>query len=267
VPAYPRTTTSPEAGARLARAHAVRAAPFERAASRVVPLDWGSAIFHDDFPLWADVNTVRVEVPAGDLDAERLHGAVERLQGRLGHRRIEVWDDDTAHRLEEGMTALGYERGRSVLMGWDGGEPDAAPEVEHVPYRTAERLREEWLRDDPWAPDAETLAQGLAADRLTFQRTPTRAYAVVRDGRPLAYGLLVDIDGVALVEDVYATPSARGQGLAGAVVRRLVWESRVSGHADTVLATDASGRARELYARLGFTPLGTVNRFLRRPGT
>jgi GNAT superfamily N-acetyltransferase len=235
-----------------------------------VPLDWGSAIFHDDFPRWADVNTVRVEVPVADLDAERLHGAVERLQGRLGHRRIEVWDDDTAHRLEDGMTALGYERGRSVLMGWDGGEPEAGacgePSPEQVPYRMIERLREEWLRDDPWAPDADTLAQALAADRLTFEHTPTRAYAVVRDGRALAYGLLVDIDGIALVEDVYATPAARGQGLAGAVVRRLVWESRVSGHADTVLATDAGGRARELYARLGFTPLGTVNRFLRRPG-
>jgi GNAT superfamily N-acetyltransferase len=231
-----------------------------------VPLDWGSAIFHDEFPRWADVNTVRVEIPVADLDAERLHGAAERLQGRLAHRRIEIWDDDTAHRLEDGMAALGYERGRSVLMGWDGGEPDPAPEVEQVPYRMVEPLREEWLRDDPWAPDRDTLAQGLASDRLTFERTPTRAHAVVRDGRALAYGLLVDVGDAALVEDVYTTPSARGRGLAAAVVRRLVFESRISGHADTVLATDGAGPARELYARLGFTPLGMVNRFLRRPG-
>jgi putative acetyltransferase len=265
VPTYLRTTKL-EAGARLTRAHAVRAAPFERAASRVVPLAWGSAIFHDEFPRWADVNTVRVEVPAPDLDAERLHGAVERLQGRLEHRRVEVFDAGTAERLDAGMAERGYDRGRSVLMGWDGGDPDPAPQVEQVPYSAVERLREEWLRDDPWAPDAETLAQGLAADRLAFSATPTRAFAVVEDGRPQAYGLLLDLGDVALVEDVYTTPAARGRGLAAAVVARLVWESRRAGHAETVLATDAGGLARGLYERLGFTALGMVHRFLRRPG-
>jgi GNAT superfamily N-acetyltransferase len=150
-------------------------------------------------------------------------------------------------------------------MAWDGDEPPAAPEVEQVPYAAVERLREEWLRGDPWAPDAETLAQGLEADRLTFAGTPTRAYAVVEDGRPRAYGLLLDLGDAALVEDVYTSPDARGQGYAAAVVRRLVWESRAAGHADTVLATDARGRARGLYERLGFTPLGDVHRFLRRP--
>jgi GNAT superfamily N-acetyltransferase len=268
VPASPRTTTTPEArpGARLTRAHAARAAPFTRAASRVVPLDWGSAIFHDDFPRWADVNTVRVEVPAPDLDAERLHGAVERLQRPLPHRRVEVFDPATAERVDAGMAEHGYERGRSVLMGWDGGEPEPAPSVEQVPYAAIERLREEWLLDDPWAPDPETLAEGLAADRLAFATTPTRAYAVIEDGRPQAYGLLLDLGDVALVEDVYTTPSARGRGLAAAVIRRLVFESAASGHADTVLATDADGLARALYERLGFTTLGVVHRFLRRPG-
>jgi GNAT superfamily N-acetyltransferase len=271
VPAYPQTTTPDgRPAARLERAHAARTAPFERAATRVVPLDWGSAIFHDDFPRWADVNTVRVEVPAPDLDAERLHGAVERLQRPLRHRRIEVLDPATAERLDAGMAERGYESGRSVLMGWDGGEvggdPDRAPQVEQVPYPAIESLRAEWLRDDPWAPDAETLAEGLRADRLAFATTPTRAYAVVEDGRPQAYGLLLDLGDVALVEDVYTTPSARGRGLAAAVVRRLVWESRRCGHADTVLATDADGRARALYERLGFTALGMVHRFLRRPG-
>lgn len=268
MPASPRTTTPDgRPAARLARAHAVRAAPFERAASRVVPLEWGSAIFHDDFPLWADVNTVRVEVPVPDLDAARLHGAVERLQWPLRHRRVEVFDPGTAAAVDAGMAERGYERGRSVLMGWDGGDVEVGEDrVEQVPYAAVERLREEWLRGDPWAPDAATLAEGLAADRLAFATTPTRAYAVVEDGRPQAYGLLLDLGDAALVEDVYTSPSARGRGLAAAVVRRLVWESRRSGHDDIVLATDAHGRARGLYERLGFTPLGMVHRFLRRPG-
>jgi GNAT superfamily N-acetyltransferase len=248
--------------ARLARATAVRAAPFERAASRIVALEWGSAIFHDDLPGWADLNTVRVEVGDPELDADRLHGAVERLQGRLAHRRVEVFDDATAQRLDAGMAAHGYERGESVLMAWDAGDPPPAPRVEQVPYAAVERLRAEWLSTDPWAPD---LDEALAADRLTFSSTPTRAYAVVADGRPQAYGLLVDLGDNALVEDVYTTPGARGHGLGASVIARLVWESRTAGHTDTVLATPADGPARALYERLGFTTLGSVHRFLRRP--
>jgi GNAT superfamily N-acetyltransferase len=257
------TTTSPELDlARGVRAQVARAAPFERAATRTVPLDWGSAIFNDDFPTWADLNTVRVEVPVPGFTAERLHGATERLQGRLGQRRIEVFDAATAEAVAPGMAALGYESGRSVLMGWDGGEPPLAPQVEEVPYRAVEHLRAEWLRGDPWAPDLEA---ALAADRLMFSRTPTRAFAVIEQGLARAYGLLLDLGDVALVEDVYSSPAARGRGLGAAIIHRLVFESRAGGHADTVLATPAAGPARGLYERLGFTRLGAVHRFLRPP--
>jgi GNAT superfamily N-acetyltransferase len=237
---------------------------FARAASRVVPLDWGTAIYHDEFPRWPDLNTVRVEVAAPALDAARLERAAVRLQAGLPVQRIEVFDEATARGLVPGMRERGWSAPRSVLMGWDGGEPPAAPRIEEVPYAAIERLREEWLRDDAAAGDATVLEQGLAADRLTFSRTPTRAFAAVRAGRPVAYGLLLDLGETALVEDVYTTPAARGEGLGAQVVHRLVWEGRAGGHADTVLATDAGGRARALYARLGFTRLGAVQRFLRR---
>jgi GNAT superfamily N-acetyltransferase len=97
-----------------------------------------------------------------------------------------------------------------------------------------------------------------------FERTPTRAFSVVEQGLTRAYGLLLDLGDVALVEDVYSSPPVRGRGLGAAIIHRLVFESRAGGHADTVLATPASGTARPLYERLGFTRLGTVHRFLRR---
>jgi GNAT superfamily N-acetyltransferase len=227
----------------------------------VVPLDWGSALFHDTFPHYADLNTIRVEIPVADLDAARLDAVADRLQGRLDQRRIEVFDPATAERLTDGMAARGYAPGRSVLMGWDGGEPPAAPAVEAVPYGAIEHLRAEWLSGDPWFPD---LDEALAADRLTFTTTPTRAFAVVEQGLARAYGLLVDLGDAALVEDVYTSPAVRGRGLGAAIIHRLVWESRAGGHADTVLATPAAGPARGLYERLGFTRLGAVHRFLRR---
>jgi GNAT superfamily N-acetyltransferase len=245
---------------------------FERAATRVVALDWGTALFHDRLPRHPDLNTVRVEVPAPELDADRLHGAVERLQRPLAHRRVEVFDPGTARTIQDGMLALGYAPGHSVLMGWDGEEPPlpraarssplrSEPAVEEVPYRMVESLRREWLSGE-WA-DEEAVAQTVAGDREIFAATPTRAFASLHRGLPVAYGLLLDFGPVALVEDVYTTPDARGAGLGGAVVHRLVWESRRGGHEDTVLATPAGGRARELYRRLGFAELDTVHRFLR----
>jgi GNAT superfamily N-acetyltransferase len=145
-----------------------------------------------------------------------------------------------------------------------GGEPPLSASVEEVPYAAVETLRAQWLRDEGAAEDQEALAQGLAADRLTFSRTPTRAFAAIRAGKPVAYGLLLDLGDTALVEDVYTTPEARGAGLGAAVVHRLVWEGRAGGHDDVVLATDAAGRARGLYSRLGFVRIGAVQRFLRR---
>jgi GNAT superfamily N-acetyltransferase len=237
---------------------------FARAAERVVPTDWGTAIAHDRFPRWPDLNTVRVEVAVPGLDAERLERAAVRLQAGVPLHRIEVFDEATARALVPGMRERGWATSRSVLMGWDGGAPPLAPRIEEVPYAAVERLRAEWLRTDAAAGDEEMLAQGLAADRLTFSRTPTRAFAAIRAGKPVAYGLLLDLGETALVEDVYTTPEARGHGLGAEVVHRLVFEGRAGGHEDTVLATDAAGRAREPYARLGFTRLGAVQRFVRR---
>ena len=67
---------------------------FERAATRVVPLDWGSALFHDRLPRHPDLNTVRVEVaghtdnlgsPASSLPlSERRAAAVKAELVRLG---------------------------------------------------------------------------------------------------------------------------------------------------------------------------------------
>jgi GNAT superfamily N-acetyltransferase len=254
------------AEARLRRAHAARAAIFERAAERVVALDWGSALFHPAVPRWLDLNAVRVEVPAPGLDAARLDRAVERVQAALPHRRLEIFDEPTAVALVPGLDDRGWMCARSLLMAWDGGDPAPAPEVEQVPYSAVRRLREEWIRSEPWAVDDDLVAQVLEADRITFAANPTRAYAVVRDGRPIAFGLLLEVDGAGFVEDVYTTPAARGQGLGGAVVRRLVWESRTAGHDDTFVPTDADGRAQALYRRLGFSALGVVHRFLRWPG-
>jgi len=128
-------------------------------------------------------------------------------------------------------------------------------------------LREEWIRAEPWAAgDEELIGQVLEADGLLLTATPTRAFAVFEAGRPVAYCLLLESgDGAGMVEDVYTTPSARGRGLAASVVTLALSASRAEGHDVVFIPTDAGGRARALYERLGFRPLGHVHQFLRWP--
>lgn len=92
--------------------------------------------------------------------------------------------------------------------------------VEEVPYGHVRGLRDEWLRAQPWALSGDALAQALAGDERLFDGTPTRAFAVFEQGRPLAYALLLDggLDG--MLEDVYATPEGRGRRIGDIRDRR-----------------------------------------------
>jgi GNAT superfamily N-acetyltransferase len=231
-----------------------------------VPLDWGTALAHPAVPSWPDLNVVRVEVPVPDLDAAQLERVVERLQRELPLRRIEVLDEATGERLA-GELDDGWERSRSVVMRWGGDEPPAERHaVAEVAYARVARLREEWMGSEPWAAQPGLLEALLATDELFFGANPMRAFASEAGGAPVAYGLLLDSDGSGVIDDVYTTPQARGSGRGASVVSRLVRESRAAGHETTILLTDADGRARDMYARLGFEPLGLVHRFTRRLG-
>lgn len=253
-------TTATKADARLESAHRFRAQVIERAAERVVPLTWGAAVFHPGLPRLIDVNAVRVEVPAPDLTADALADQADRLQRSLPQRRIEIFDERTAHQVTADLIASGWQLDRSVLMAFEGPAPEGGDiAVEEVPYDIVAPLREEWLRGGPWGSTSDVLEQAAEGDRRMFTATPTRAFTAERR----SYALLLEGDGTAMIEDVYTTPAERGRGLAGAVVARLVAEAQAGGADLVFLATDADGLAQHLYARLGFRPLGVVHRYLR----
>ena len=257
------TTTSDAALA--ARAKAVDAATFERAAERVVALDGAHALVHSGLPRVIYLNAVRLE---SALDPDAVEALAERVQAGLRHRRVEVADESVAERLAPVLAQRGWEVGRLLLLGRDGQAPppEAPHPAEEVPYGHVRALREEWIRAAPWATDEELIEQVLEADRLLLTATPTRSYAVFDAGRAVAYCLLLESgDGAGLVEDVYTTPSARGRGLAASVVALALSASRAAGHDVTFVPTDADGRARALYERLGFRPLGVVHQVLRWP--
>ena len=116
-------------------------------------------------------------------------------------------------------------------------------------------LRDEWVRSEPWATREVEVREAHAADRMLFAGTPTRAFAAFEQGRPLAYALLLDGGPDGMLEDVYTTPSARGRGLASAVIAAVLHAARAERHELVFVPTDAHGGAGPLYESLGFEPV------------
>jgi len=91
------------------------------------------------------------------------------------------------------------------------------------------------------------------AERLRHAPLPGHGFLVQRDGLTLACGqYVVEFDVVGLY-DVFTAPSARGQGLAGALCRALLRRAASDGARKAYLQVDAdNAAARAVYRRLGF---------------
>ena len=144
----------------------------------------------------------------------------------------------------------------------DPGEAEAiADELQaELPYRRllveddvlADALAARGWRDEPLLL---LVRDAHEADRRLFTATPTRAFATFEQGRPVAYALLIDGGRDGMLEDVYTTPDASGRGLAMGVIAAVLHAARAERHDLVFVPTDADGRARALYERLGFEPL------------
>ncbi len=169
-----------------------------------------------------------------------------------------VTADDEALAAE--LRSRGWSDHPILLLGRSGTlePPEAVALAEEVPYGAVRGLRDEWV-----------LSEGLpfdevrASDARLFGATPTRAFAVFEQGRPVAYALLVDGGRDGMLEDVYTTPSHRGRGLAVSAIAAVLHASRAARHELVFVPTDAEDGARGLYERLGFEPLAVRHRMAK----
>jgi ribosomal protein S18 acetylase RimI-like enzyme len=252
----------------LRRAVAFEEALRERCAERIVPFRFGRAIFDDTFRSVWDLNVLRVDEPRG-ATAEALAAEAERLQGGAGHqhRRVAVGDDEVGARLEAGFHGLGWESDRFVFMAWRGpGERGAgAAVVEEVDGDAQRPLRERVAALEPWADSEETVRMVLGSSRRVSQAGDARHFAVREDGEVVSAADLYSDGSTAQVEDVVTSPEHRGRGYASAVVLHAVEEALAGGHDFVFLVADDGDWPKELYARLGFVPIGRKWTFLKRP--
>ena len=230
----------------------------ERTSTRIMPFPWGRAFFRDDLSERYYSNFVRIESPLAGVDVEDLVREVDRALAGLGHRQIQVDDDDDGARLAPGLVERAYKTDHSALLALRrdpdrAGDLEAVDELDHVAARPflLEVYRRELTGDDV------TLTERFVDFRRVVQEAADgRFFAQRVDGRLAGLCELYLVDGVAQVEHVDTLEEFRGRGIARNVVLRAVHEARAAGADLVVIGADIEDWPIELYRRLGFDEVG-----------
>lgn len=252
----------------LDRALAFEQAIAARCAERIIPSRSGHAYFNDTYPRVWYLNYLLVDrgkkVDPGELaaEAELLH-----TDAGHSHRRIEIPDEAVGAHAEPFFRRIGWQIEPLVLMAYRGKSERTADTsiVEEVTRESLIPFREEVARTQPWATDDEVVHEVVAAGERWARASHARFFAVHEDGRPVAAGQLNSDGRTAEVDDVATLPPFQGRGYASAVTLRAVEEALATGHDLVFLVADDEDWPKELYARLGFEPIGRTWSFLRTP--
>ena len=236
----------------------------EQQAERRVPFRYGVAYFNDSLPLVWSLNALALQ-DGVTASAEELSQVAERLQGPAGlrHRKVVTEDDAVGARLAPGFRRLGWHAQPLVVMVYaGGGRPVSVADVHELDFGELEPV---WRAGAAFAMGAEEAAQVTGQRRIVGVAGSARYFAIRRDARVASYCELYTDGELGQIEGVLTEPPYRGRGLASAVVTRARLESEAAGHRLTFLIADEDDWPRELYRKLGFTTIGRIWDFLRRP--
>ena len=230
----------------------------------VHPLPHGTALLTPSLPLVWQLNAVRVE----ELDApvEELLAVVEDALGHASHRKLVVHDEKAGARLAPLLATEGWNVYRLLVMVHDRpSERSAAPGVgTEVDRATGGRALAAFRREQPfgWQPEAVEQLHGM--DERIGGVVRARDFAAPTED-PAAACRLYIADGLAQIDEVGTLERRRNRGYASAAVLAAVEAARAEGCDPIFLLTDASDWPQQLYARLGFSPIGLEYEFLKLP--
>ena len=238
-----------------------------RTSTRTRPLPWGTAYFHDDFPLRYDANMAVVDRPLAGASAADVAAALDDAYDGFRHREVEFASVADADSVAMGMAGHDYAAEHMVVMARRH-EPDRPPDLgaveevgldEILPFTAEMTLREPWGKEPGIA---ETMAEFR---RVLVEGVGARFFAQRLDGR-IAGSCELYLEGeIAQIEDVNTLEEFRGRGVARNVVLRAAEEAARSGATFVFLFADEQDWPRHLYARLGFDEVGRSRLFTRWP--
>jgi ribosomal protein S18 acetylase RimI-like enzyme len=235
----------------------------DRCSERIEPFEWGSAIFRLDMPRVHDQNLLRLERGFGEVSARRLASEADRIQrpAGLSHRKVIVPDEEAGERLSGEFADLAWRRARHVVMAYRG-DPPAEPghPVGEVASASLHDARTRAFEEDLGAIAADQVAASLD---LIASVVPSRAFAVEDDGEPVSWCALYEQDGIGQIDDVVTAPDYRRRGYGRAVVEASTRASLDSGNRLTFLVADDEDWPKEMYARIGYEPIGRRFEFTR----
>lgn len=240
----------------IARIRAFDRESIARAADEVVTIPEGWVTRAPSLPLVYFLNQVRVNVPLETADALEL---LERHVGEMPYRHLVVGHEASGERLAAELRPAGWKVGRDVLMAFTG-EIDRSLDTSAV-VESAEAdvlgLMTQWVgEDEETRGQPEMIRQVVEAARRTWAARNARHFTVRdRDGSVLGITMLFSDGAIAQVEDVYVAPEARGQGLGRMLVTHAVRQALEGDHDLVFIPADDEDWPKELYAKVGFTPV------------
>jgi ribosomal protein S18 acetylase RimI-like enzyme len=233
----------------------------------VVGHDWGRAFLSPALPLVWDANWLLIE--RSGMTLEEVIAAGEECLASYDHRTIAIRDEAEGARLAREIAgAPGWDVETALYMTWQqesGREPDA--EAREVPLGDCEDLRRELIRLEfpPETANVEETAEQLLERNRRYAAAGGDRWFVAPPQQPTSACCLLAGNGIGQIEDVGTLPSARGRGLAQAVILNALAASREAGHEVTFLLADADDWPRLMYEKLGFRICGRIYILRRAP--
>jgi N-acetylglutamate synthase-like GNAT family acetyltransferase len=249
------------------RAFSFQGDVMRRTSTREQSLPWGTAFFHDGFPLRYDANFAIADRPLGSTRADDVVATLDHAYEGFRHREVEFASADDADTIAMGMAEHGYAIERMLVMALRR-DPDREPDltaVDEVPLAEMRPFIVEVSRREPWGEEPG-IAEMMASYRQVLVDGIGARFFAQHVGRQVAGSCELYVEGdVAQIEDVNTLEEFRGRGIARNVVLRATAEARKAGATFVFLFADAEDWPRHLYARLGFDEIGHSCLFRRWP--
>jgi ribosomal protein S18 acetylase RimI-like enzyme len=244
---------------------------FERAAlgavaARRVPLPFGEAVLTPERPLIHDINTVIVDRWPPGTDPQAVIAEAEAVSAGAGleHCRIRVEGTAAAAALDGPLRARGWIVDRHLAMVHRRpadrvADTSMVTEVDVRGYLPAHTML---TAEEPWAGP-------LVIEQMNERWLDLAAHLdlrgfIVADGGPVAGCVLYGDGTVAQIDSVAVLSTHRGRGFGRAVTQRAVAAALDANIELLHLFADAEDWPRDLYGRLGFDVVGSIDLY-RRP--